>query len=192
MANLSVKFAGLTSPNPFWLASGPPANTGEQVMRAFDAGWGGAVWKTIGDPIVNVASRYSALHHGPQRMIGFNNIELISDRPIEDNLREIAEKAAHRERSGGAAGLATLAASFLNFTLTQIDLPTHVWGLQAAVGLLMPIGEALYPIFSGTRLSVHDAIYEYGLNDEDRKGLIDKILAELEAERQRILAEETQ
>ena len=76
----------------------------------------------------------------------------------------------------GAAGLATLAASFLNFTLTQIDLPAHVWVLQAAVGLLMPIGVALYPIVSGTRLSVHDAIYEYGLNDEGRKGLIDKVL----------------
>ena len=79
----------------------------------------------------------------------------------------------------GAAGLATLAASFLNFTLTQIDLPAHVWLLQAAVGLLMPIGVALYPIVSGTRLSVHDAIYEYGLNDEDRKGLIDKVLVKV-------------
>jgi putative ABC transport system permease protein len=79
----------------------------------------------------------------------------------------------------GAAGLATLAASFLNFTISQIDLPAHVWVLQAAVGLLMPIGVALYPIVSGTRLSVHDAIYEYGLNDEDRKGLIDKILVKV-------------
>jgi putative ABC transport system permease protein len=79
----------------------------------------------------------------------------------------------------GAAGLATLAASFLNFTISQINLPAHVWLVQAAVGLLMPIGVALYPIFSGTRLSVHDAIYEYGLNDEDRKGLIDKILVKV-------------
>ena len=79
----------------------------------------------------------------------------------------------------GAAGLASLAASFLNFTVTQIDLPAHVWVLQAAVGLLMPIAVALYPIVSGTRLSVHDAIYEYGLNDEDRKGLIDKVLVKV-------------
>ncbi|CAG0937243.1 ABC transporter permease YtrF [Thermoflexales bacterium] len=79
----------------------------------------------------------------------------------------------------GAAGLATLAASFLNFTISQVDLPTEVWLLQAAVGLLMPIGVALYPIFSGTRLSVHDAIYEYGLDDEDRKGLIDKLLVKV-------------
>ena len=79
----------------------------------------------------------------------------------------------------GAAGLATVAASFLNFTISQVDLPAHVWLVQAAVGLLMPIGVALYPIVSGTRLSVHDAIYEYGLNDEDRKGLIDKILVKV-------------
>ena len=43
MADLSIEFAGIKSPNPFWLASAPPANSGEQVMRAFDAGWGGAV-----------------------------------------------------------------------------------------------------------------------------------------------------
>lgn len=91
MADLSVRFAGLTSPNPFWLASGPPANTGDQVMRAFDAGWGGAVWKTIGDPIINTTSRYGAIDYGGAKVIGFNNIELISDRPIEVNLREISE-----------------------------------------------------------------------------------------------------
>jgi dihydropyrimidine dehydrogenase (NAD+) subunit PreA len=60
-------------------------------MRAFDAGWGGAVWKTIGEPIVNVSSRYSSVDWNGQRMMGLNNIELISDRPIETNLREIAE-----------------------------------------------------------------------------------------------------
>src|SRR5580692_10604233 len=89
--NLSVNFAGIVSPNPFWLASAPPTNTGEQVMRAFDAGWGGAVSKTIGAQVTNVASRYSSIDWNGQRMMGFNNIELISDRPIEVNLREIAE-----------------------------------------------------------------------------------------------------
>jgi len=90
--DISVKFAGkIFSPNPFWLASAPPTNCGEQVMRAFDAGWGGAVWKTIGDPIVNVSSRYSSVDWNGQRMMGLNNIELITDRPLEVNLREIAE-----------------------------------------------------------------------------------------------------
>lgn len=90
--DLSVKFAGkIYSPNPFWLASAPPTNCGEQVMRAFDAGWGGAVWKTLGDPIVNVSSRYSSVDWNGQRMMGLNNIELITDRPLEVNLREITE-----------------------------------------------------------------------------------------------------
>ena len=91
MADLSVDFCGINSPNPFWLASGPPTNTYVQVAKAFDLGWGGAVWKTIGEPIINVFSRYGTVDYGIHRMMGFNNIELISDRPIEDNLRELAE-----------------------------------------------------------------------------------------------------
>ena len=91
MADLSINFAGIKAPNPFWLASGPPTNTAGQVMRAFDAGWGGAVWKTVGEPIINTVSRYGGIDYGLQKLMGFNNIELISDRPIEDNLREIAD-----------------------------------------------------------------------------------------------------
>jgi dihydropyrimidine dehydrogenase (NAD+) subunit PreA len=91
MPTLETTFAGIRCMNPFWLASAPPTNCGEQVMRAFDAGWGGAVWKTIGEPITNVSSRYSSVDWNNQRMMGLNNIELISDRPIEVNLREIAE-----------------------------------------------------------------------------------------------------
>ncbi len=91
MADLKVRFCGIESPNPFWLASAPPTNTGDQVMRAFDAGWGGAVWKTIGDPIVNVSSRYSSVDLGGVRMMGLNNIELITDRTPEINFKEISE-----------------------------------------------------------------------------------------------------
>src|SRR5690242_15550884 len=91
MADLAIDFAGIKSPNPFWLASAPPTNTGDQVMRAFDAGWGGAVWKTLGNPIVNVSSRFGAVDYGNVRMMGLNNIELITDRPLEVNLREIRE-----------------------------------------------------------------------------------------------------
>jgi dihydropyrimidine dehydrogenase (NAD+) subunit PreA len=91
MADLSVNFAGIKSPNPFWLASAPPTNMGSMIERAFDAGWGGAVWKTLGEPIVNVSSRLASIDHGAMRMIGLNNIELITDRPLEVNLREIYE-----------------------------------------------------------------------------------------------------
>lgn len=91
MADLSINFAGIRSPNPFWLASAPPSNSGAQVHRAFEAGWGGAVWKTIGAPVLNVSNRYGAWHYGNQKMLAINNVELISDRPFEINLREIAE-----------------------------------------------------------------------------------------------------
>jgi dihydropyrimidine dehydrogenase (NAD+) subunit PreA len=60
-------------------------------MRAFDHGWGGAVWKTLGTPIQNVSSRFGAVHHRGTRAIGFNNIELITDRPLDVNFREITE-----------------------------------------------------------------------------------------------------
>jgi dihydropyrimidine dehydrogenase (NAD+) subunit PreA len=90
MADLSVNFAGIQAPNPFWLASAPPTNTGYQVANAFRAGWGGAVWKTLGTPIVNVSSRYGALSYRDRRMMGLNNIELITDRPLEVNLAEMA------------------------------------------------------------------------------------------------------
>lgn len=93
--DLSVEFAGIESPNPFWLASGPPTNSGEQVMKAFEAGWGGAVWKTLGEPITNVTSRFGAVDYGDKEMIGFNNIELITDRPLEENFREIEEVKRH-------------------------------------------------------------------------------------------------
>jgi dihydropyrimidine dehydrogenase (NAD+) subunit PreA len=99
MADLSLRFAGIYSPNPFWLASGPPTNSGDQVKRAFDLGWGGAVWKTVGEPIMNVCSRYSSVDYGGRRMMGLNNIELISDRPIEANLREIADVKKHYPRN---------------------------------------------------------------------------------------------
>jgi dihydropyrimidine dehydrogenase (NAD+) subunit PreA len=91
MADLSIDFAGIKSPNPFWLASAPPTNSGAQVMRAFEMGWGGAVWKTLGDPIVDTSSRFGAVEIGGAKMAGFNNIELITDRPLEVNLREIRE-----------------------------------------------------------------------------------------------------
>jgi dihydropyrimidine dehydrogenase (NAD+) subunit PreA len=97
MPDLTVDFCGVTAPNPFWLASAPPTNTESQVRRAFDAGWGGAVWKTLGrEPIVNVSSRYGGLDFEGRRVIGLNNIELITDRPLEVNLAEVARtKKAH-------------------------------------------------------------------------------------------------
>jgi dihydropyrimidine dehydrogenase (NAD+) subunit PreA len=93
MADLSNNFAGIKSPNPFWLASAPPTDKAYNVERAFRAGWGGVVWKTLGEdpPVVNVSSRYGAISYGGVRVAGFNNIELITDRPLELNLQEITD-----------------------------------------------------------------------------------------------------
>jgi len=93
MADLTSDFAGIRSPNPFWLASAPPTDKEYNVRRAFEAGWGGVVWKTLGEPgppIVNVnGPRYGAIWGADRRLLGLNNIELITDRPLEVNLREI-------------------------------------------------------------------------------------------------------
>src|SRR4029077_3519849 len=94
MANLFCEFAGVRSPNPFWLASAPPTDKAYNVNRAFEAGWGGVVWKTLGEdpPIVNVSGpRYGALYTLDRTLIGFNNIELITDRPLSVNLQEIRQ-----------------------------------------------------------------------------------------------------
>lgn len=93
MATLKCNIAGIESINPFWLASAPPTDKYINVVRAFEAGWGGVVWKTLGidPPVINVSSRYG-VHKNPQRnIVGFNNIELISDRPLKTNLDEIRQ-----------------------------------------------------------------------------------------------------
>jgi dihydroorotate dehydrogenase len=81
MADLKINFAGIRSPNPFWLASAPPTDKAYNVIRAFKAGWGGVVWKTLGEegpPVVNVnGPRYGAIWGADRRLLGLNNIELI-------------------------------------------------------------------------------------------------------------------
>ncbi len=99
MADLATEFVGIKSPNPFWLASAPPTDKEYNVRRAFEAGWGGVVWKTLGEagpPVVNVnGPRYGAIWGADRRLLGLNNIELITDRPLDVNLREI--KAVKRD-----------------------------------------------------------------------------------------------
>ena len=93
MADLTTDFLGIKSPNPFWLASAPPTDKEYNVRRAFEAGWGGVVWKTLGaegPPVVNVnGPRYGVIHGPDRRVLGLNNIELITDRPRGVNLEEI-------------------------------------------------------------------------------------------------------
>src|ERR671917_1365874 len=95
MADLRNNFVGIKSPNPFWLASAPPTDKAYNVERAFKAGWGGVVWKTLGEegpPVVNVnGPRYGAIWGADRRLLGLNNIELITDRDLFVNLREIKQ-----------------------------------------------------------------------------------------------------
>eukprot|EP01032_Pedospumella_encystans_P036856 gene36856-41717_t len=74
MADLRNNFVGIKSPNPFWLASAPPTDKAYNVERAFKAGWGGVVWKTLGEegpPVVNVnGPRYGAIWGADRRLLG--------------------------------------------------------------------------------------------------------------------------
>jgi dihydropyrimidine dehydrogenase (NAD+) subunit PreA len=104
MADIRNNFVGIKSPNPFWLASAPPTDKAYNVERAFKAGWGGVVWKTLGEegpPVVNVnGPRYGAIWGADRRLLGFNNIELITDRALQVNLQEMkAIKMAWPDRA---------------------------------------------------------------------------------------------
>lgn len=105
MADLTCNFAGIASPNPFWVASGPPANTAYQAHRAFEAGWGGLVWKTISPTASTIPPRYSSLDLGVNRMMGLNHLERASTRPPETNFRELAEVKRRWPRHAVVASL---------------------------------------------------------------------------------------
>jgi len=91
---LNVDFCGVKLKNPFILASAPPTTTGEMIMRAFDAGWGGAIIKTLvpeGEVVKNVAPRLASLPYGKNRMAVLQNIELTTDRGVRVWLKEIGQ-----------------------------------------------------------------------------------------------------
>jgi dihydroorotate dehydrogenase subfamily 1 len=96
VADLSIAVGGLEFQNPFLLASGPPGTNGKVIQRSFKLGWGGIVCKTISldnSKVVNTVPRYGKLHArgAPKEVIGFQNIELISDRPFAAWLDELSE-----------------------------------------------------------------------------------------------------
>jgi dihydroorotate dehydrogenase subfamily 1 len=97
--DLSITVNGMKFPNPFLLGSGPPGTNARVLAKSYDAGWGGAVAKTISlesAKVVNVVPRYGKLRSRTTgEVIGFENIELISDRPIEvwlDEFRQIKKE----------------------------------------------------------------------------------------------------
>ena len=92
MATLATTVDGLTLPNPFLIASGPPGTNLNVIQRAFREKWGAVIAKTISldaSKVVNVTPRYGKLYSNDRREIfGWENIELISDRPFEIWLEE--------------------------------------------------------------------------------------------------------
>jgi dihydroorotate dehydrogenase subfamily 1 len=86
MATLATTVDGLKLPNPFVIASGPPGTNLNVINRAFREGWGAVIAKTISldaSKVINVTPRYAKLHSKDgSEIFGWENIELISDRPI--------------------------------------------------------------------------------------------------------------
>ena len=83
--DLSVEFCGVKFPNPFVLDAAPPTDKGEMIARGFEAGWGGAVVKTLGLEHVEVdlvSPMMAGLSYEDKNLIGLENIDLISDRDI--------------------------------------------------------------------------------------------------------------
>jgi dihydroorotate dehydrogenase subfamily 1 len=101
MADLSVTVDGLKLPNPFVIASGPPGTNANVIAKAFDEGWGAVVAKTVSldaSKIVNVQPRYARMRVG-REIVGWQNIELISDRPFATWLEEFRQlKAKYPDR----------------------------------------------------------------------------------------------
>ena len=89
--NLSIDFCGVTFKNPFLLSSSPVSNSAEMVARSFDAGWSGVVFKTLNSdtvPIIHPSPRMNGYGYGNKRLVGLQNVEMISDRPLKDNLAD--------------------------------------------------------------------------------------------------------
>src|SRR6187549_1526712 len=99
MADLSLTVDGLKLPNPFIIASGPPGTNANVIGKAMDEGWGAVIAKTISldaSKVINVAPRYARLRTDKSREVyGWQNIELISDRPFDvwvDEFKRVKDK----------------------------------------------------------------------------------------------------
>ncbi len=89
--DLSIDFCGVKFKNPFLLSSSPVSNSAEMVARSFEAGWSGVVFKTLNSdttPIIHPSPRMNGYGYGNKRLVGLQNVEMISDRPLKDNLAD--------------------------------------------------------------------------------------------------------
>src|ERR1700741_3104570 len=103
MPTLSTIVDGLNLPNPFVIASGPPGTNLNVISRAFQEGWGAVIAKTVSldaGKVINVGPRYAKLFsNDKQEVIGWENIELISDRPLKiwvEEFKKCKDRFPHR------------------------------------------------------------------------------------------------
>src|SRR5438046_10519492 len=98
MPDLSILVDGLTLPNPFVIGSGPPGTNANVIGKAFDEGWGAVICKTVSldaSKVVNVQPRYGRLRAaGSDEIIGWEYIELMSDRSFDTWIREFTQGTA--------------------------------------------------------------------------------------------------
>ncbi len=96
--DLSIECCGVSFKNPFLLSSSPVTNCAEMVGRAFDAGWGGAAYKTFGPEgtlVIHPSPRMHGYSYGGKKLVGLQNVEQISDRTLKDNLADITYLKKH-------------------------------------------------------------------------------------------------
>ena len=92
MKDLSITFMGVRFPNPFCLSSSPVGNCYDMCAKAYDTGWGGVVFKTIGPKhylIDEVSPRFDALAKEGSPFVGFKNMEQIAEHSLEENLADL-------------------------------------------------------------------------------------------------------
>lgn len=92
MRDLSIEFCGVKFPTPFLLSSSPVSNTAEMIARGFDKGFGGVAYKTLGGErtkIIHPSPRMRGYDYGGKKVIGVQNVEMTTDRPLKDNINDI-------------------------------------------------------------------------------------------------------
>ena len=90
--DLSITFMGVKFPNPFCLSSSPVGNCYDMCAKAYETGWGGVVFKTIGPKhylIDEVSPRFDALTKEAETFVGFKNMEQIAEHSLEENLADL-------------------------------------------------------------------------------------------------------
>ena len=120
---------------------------------------------------------------GIMRSVGATRLQMVGQYMLYVSILSVAGVLlALPVGMAGAIGLTKVAAWFMNFNVTALDLPPSILLLQVGLGLTLPIGAALFPVLHGATISVYDAIYQTGLGSGNRKkGRLERSLARIRA-----------